>query len=125
MANQLITATTCPTLPSTIVAVAVPVPADRDLIVAALRAGKHVVTEWPVGSGTAQTEEIASIALECGVHTAFGLQSRMNPVTLHAADLIESGTIGRVVRATVYSSTMGWVRVSPRPSCTSRSPNRR
>ncbi|MDQ2739793.1 MAG: Gfo/Idh/MocA family oxidoreductase [Actinomycetota bacterium] len=96
-----------------IVTVAVPVPAHRDLIIAALRAGKHVVTEWPIGSDTAQTEEIASVAAESGVHTAVDLQSRMNPVAVRAAELIGSGLIGRVIRATVYSSTMGWGRQVP------------
>lgn len=42
-----------------IVTVAAAVPARRDLILAALHAGKHVMTEWPVGTTTAQTEEIA------------------------------------------------------------------
>ena len=96
-----------------IVTVAVPVPAHRDLIVAALRAGKHVVTEWPIGTDIAQTQEIDSIASESGVHTAVGLQARMNPVSLRASDLIASGAIGRVLRTTVYSSTMGWGRRVP------------
>lgn len=37
----------------------------------------------------------------------------MNPVTFRASDLIASGAIGRVLRATVYSSTMGWGRRVP------------
>ena len=101
-----------------IVTVAVPVPAHRDLIVTALRAGKHVVTEWPIGTHTAQTKEIASIASDSGVHTAVDLQSRMNPVALRASELIASGAIGRVLRATVYSSTMGWGRQVTGRSCT-------
>ena len=96
-----------------VVTVAVPVPAHRDLIDAALRAGKHVVTEWPIGTHTAQTEEIASLARQFDVHTTVDLQARMNPVTLRASDLIASGAIGRVLRATVYSSTMGWGRRVP------------
>jgi predicted dehydrogenase len=96
-----------------IVTVAVPVPAHREIILAALHAGKHVVTEWPIGSDTAQTEEISSLARQSGVHTAVGLQSRMNPATLRGAELIDSGAIGRVIRATVYSTTAGWGRQVP------------
>jgi len=93
-----------------IVTVAASVPAHRDLIVAALEASKHIVTEWPVGTSTAQTEEIAAIADRSGMHTAVSLQSRMNPAAIRGLALIESGAIGRVISATVYSSTAGFGR---------------
>lgn len=96
-----------------IVTVAAPVPAHRDLIVAALEAGKHVVTEWPVGTSTAQTEEIAEVGERSGMHTAVGLQSRMNPAALRARELIGAGAIGRVLSATVYSTTAGFGRRVP------------
>ncbi len=93
-----------------IVTVAASVPAHRDLIIAAIEAGKHVVTEWPVGTSTAQTEEIAASAATSGMHSTVGLQSRMNPAAIRALGLIESGAIGRVISATVYSSTAGFGR---------------
>jgi len=93
-----------------IVTVAASVPAHRALIVAALAAGKHVLTEWPVGTGAAQTEEIAAISDKSGLHTAVGLQARMNPAAVRAVGLIASGAIGRVLSATVYSSTAGFGR---------------
>ncbi len=93
-----------------IVTVAAPVPAHRDLILAALQAGKHVVTEWPVTTSVEQTEEIAEIADESGLHTAVGLQARVNPAALRALELIEAGAIGRVLSASVYSSTAGFGR---------------
>src|SRR3954451_1210926 len=94
-----------------IVTVAASVPAHRDLIVAAIDAGQHVVTEWPVGTGTAQTEEIAAIADKAGLGTAVGLQARMNPAAVRARELVGSGAVGRVLSATVYSSTAGFGRV--------------
>jgi predicted dehydrogenase len=93
-----------------IVTVAAPVPAHHDLIVAALEAGKHVITEWPVGTSTAQTEQIAAISAKSGLRTAVDLQSRLNPAAVRALALIESGTIGRVLSATVYSSTAAFGR---------------
>ena len=93
-----------------IVTVAASVPAHRDLIVAALAAGKHVVTEWPVGTRAAQTEEIAAIAASSGMHAAVGLQAWMNPAVIRGCELIEAGAIGRVISATVYSSTAGFGR---------------
>lgn len=93
-----------------IVTVAAAVPAHRDLVVAALEAGKHVVTEWPVGTSTAQTEEIAAVATESGRRVAVGLQARMNPAAVRALAMIGSGAIGRVLSATVHSSTAGFGR---------------
>jgi predicted dehydrogenase len=91
-----------------IITVATPVPTHHDLIAAALRAAKHVVTEWPVGINTAQTVELAGIAESSGVHTAVDLQSRMNPAARRARELIESGAIGRILHATVLSTTAGF-----------------
>lgn len=96
-----------------IVTVAAPVPAHRDLIIAALANGKHVMTEWPVGTSTRQTEEIAAASDDRGLHTAVGLQSRLNPAVTRGAELIAAGTIGRMLSATVYSSTAGFGRVVP------------
>ena len=93
-----------------IVTVAAPVPAHRALILAALGAGRHVVTEWPVGTTTAQTGEIAGIAARSGRRTAVNLQARMNPAAVQAARLIQSGAIGRILSATVYSSTAAFGR---------------
>lgn len=93
-----------------IVTVAASVPAHRDLILAAFQAGKHVVTEWPVGTSTAQTEEITGIGDRSGVHTAVGLQARQNPAAVRALELVRGGAVGRVLSATVYSSTAGFGR---------------
>ena len=88
-----------------VVTVAAPVPAHHELVLGAARAGKHVYSEWPLGVGTAQTEEIARVAAQTGVHTVIGLQARMNPAVVAAARLVESGAIGRVLHAPVYTST--------------------
>ena len=91
-----------------IVTVAASVPAHHDLITAALQAGKHVVTEWPVGTSTAETERLAELADRSGLHTAVGLQARLNPAAVRAGELLSDGTVGRVLSATVYSTTAGF-----------------
>lgn len=96
-----------------VVTVATPVPTHHDLIVAALEAGKHVVTEWPVGVNTEQTEKIAAIAGKSGSSTAVDLQSRMNPSAVRAKKLIDAGAIGRILSATVLSTTAGFGRTIP------------
>lgn len=91
-----------------IVTVGAPVPAHRDLILAALDAGKHVVTEWPVGTNTRQTEQLADAASRTDRHTAVDLQARLNPAAVRARHLVGSGAIGRVLTVTGYSSTAGF-----------------
>jgi predicted dehydrogenase len=93
-----------------IVTVAASVPAHRELLATALEAGRHVVTEWPVGTSTAETEEIANTAARSGRHAAVGLQSRMNPAAIRARELMTAGEIGRVLTTTIYSSTAGFGR---------------
>ena len=96
-----------------IVSIATPVPSHRDLIVAAVRAGKHVITEWPAGIDTAQTEEIAGIAAGAGVRTAVDLQARLNPAAVRAGQLLDAGELGRILSATVFSSTAAFGSTVP------------
>lgn len=88
-----------------LVAVATSVSGHHDLVLGVIAAGKHVITEWPVGSSTAETQEILDAARQAGVRTAVGLQARMNPAVVEAMHLLQTGALGRVVDATVYSST--------------------
>ncbi|MET3899529.1 putative dehydrogenase [Devosia sp. UYZn731] len=57
-----------------VITVAVKVPAHKDLVLAALAAGKAVYSESPLGATVAETEEMATAAK--GLHTAIGLQGR-------------------------------------------------
>ena len=97
-----------------IVGVAAPVPAHKDLILAALAAGKHVYCEWPLGVDVDETERIAKAAAEAdGVRTAIGVQARTNPAVVAAARLIADGAIGRPLSASVLSTTAGFGPVIP------------
>jgi predicted dehydrogenase len=79
------------------VAVVVRVPAHYEPTRAAIEAGKHVYTEWPLGRTTAEAEELAALARAKGVHTVVGLQSRVSPVLLYMKELIGSGYVGEVL----------------------------
>src|ERR1044071_3189760 len=76
------------------VAVVVRVPEHYGPTRAALEAGKHVYTEWPLGRNTAEAEELAALAREKGVITAVGLQSRVSPTLMQVKELLESGYVG-------------------------------
>src|SRR5450756_1623359 len=79
------------------VAVVVRVPSHYEPTKAAIEAGKHVYTEWPLGRTTAEAEELAALARAKGVQTAVGLQSRVSPALLYMKELIEAGYVGEVL----------------------------
>src|SRR5580700_7958430 len=80
-----------------LVTIAVKVPAHRELVLAALDAGKAVYCEAPLGRTVAETAEMASTI--GSPHTAIGLQGRLNPAVRRAAQLLSAGAIGRPLSA--------------------------
>ena len=94
-----------------VITVAVKVPAHRELVLAALAAGKAVYSESPLGATLAETQEMALAAQ--GRHTAIGLQGRHNPAVRHAAELVASGKLGRLLSARVGATTFGYGPQSP------------
>jgi predicted dehydrogenase len=91
-----------------IVTIAVKVPDHRELVLAALAAGKHIYCEWPLGRNLEETDQLARAAQSAEVHVAIGLQTRLNPALLHARELIVSGAIGRPLSARVLSTTVAF-----------------
>jgi predicted dehydrogenase len=89
-----------------VITIAVKVPAHRELVLAALDAGKAVYCEAPLGRTVAETEEMAR-AVHSN-HTAVGLQGRHNPAVRRAAELVSAGKIGRPLSARILSQTSGF-----------------
>ena len=89
------------------VAVVVRVPSHYEPTKAAIEAGKHVLTEWPLGRTTAEAEELATLALTQGVQTAVGLQSRVSPALLYVKELIDAGYVGEVLSCHVTTMRDG------------------
>jgi predicted dehydrogenase len=69
-----------------LITISVKAPAHRELVLAALNAGKAVYCEAPLGRTVAESEEMASAV--GSLHTAIGLQGRLNPSVRRAAQLI-------------------------------------
>src|SRR5689334_257652 len=90
------------------VAVVVRVPEHYAATRAALEAGKHVYTEWPLGRTTAEAEELVDIARSAGVRTVVGLQSRVSPTLLHMRDLLADGYAGEVLSINVSGFRVGY-----------------
>lgn len=80
-----------------VAAVIVKLPTHHDLAMEVIAAGKHVYTEWPLGTTTAQAEEIAAAAAEKGVRTCVGLQARHSAEYRHLRHLIDDGYVGDVL----------------------------
>ncbi len=89
------------------VAVVVRVPSHYEPTKAAIEAGKHVLTEWPLGQNTAEAEELASLARERGVQTVVGLQSRVSPALLFVKELLETGYVDEVLSCHVTTMRDG------------------
>jgi predicted dehydrogenase len=88
-----------------VITISVKVPEHRELVLAALKAGKAVYCEAPLGRSAAEAEEMAGAAGP--LHTAIGLQGRLNPAVRRAAELVSSGSIGRPLNARIISTNVG------------------
>jgi predicted dehydrogenase len=87
-----------------VVTVAVKVPQHRELVLAALQAGKHVYCEWPLGNGLEQSVELAEAARQQRVHTTVGLQGRASPWIDAIRNMVADGKLGRILSTSVVAS---------------------
>ena len=96
-----------------LVVVAVKVPDHHALIDAALRAGKAVFSEWPLGVDLQQAEELHEKAAAAGVPTVIGLQARFAPAVARTRELIDEGYLGKVLATNLVGSGTAWVPGAP------------
>jgi predicted dehydrogenase len=97
-----------------IVAVTVKVPHHRELVSAALAAGKAVYCEWPLGRDIDDAQAMAKHALAQGVHTVVGLQGRQAPAIQFLQQLLGDGYVGEVLSTTMVGlSIAGDIQAQP------------
>src|SRR5467141_1846695 len=97
-----------------VVAVTVKVPRHRQLVCAALAAGKAVYCEWPLGRDLDDARAMAALAAGQGVRTAVGLQARQAPAIEFVQELLRDGYAGEVLSTTMVGlSVPGDVVVQP------------
>ena len=97
-----------------IVAVTVKVPHHRELVSAALAAGKAVYCEWPLGRDLEEARAMAALAAEQGVRTIVGLQARQAPAIEFVQQLLRDGYVGEVLSTTIVGlSIAGDVVIQP------------
>jgi predicted dehydrogenase len=83
------------------VAVTVKAPRHRELVDAALAAGKAVYCEWPLGRDLDDARAMAALAAEQGVRTVVGLQGRQAPAIGFVQELLGDGYVGEVLSTTM------------------------
>ncbi len=97
-----------------VVAVTVKVPHHRELVSAALAAGKAVYCEWPLGRDLDDARAMAALATEQGVRAVVGLQARQAPAIAFVRDLLSDGYVGEVLSTTMVGlSIPGDVVIQP------------
>src|SRR5438034_4733390 len=97
-----------------VVAVTVKVPHHRELVSAALAAGKAVYCEWPLGRDLDDARAMAALAAKQGVRTVVGLQARQAPAIEFVQELLRNGYVGEVLSTTMVGlSVPGDVVVKP------------
>jgi UDP-N-acetyl-2-amino-2-deoxyglucuronate dehydrogenase len=73
-----------------------------EMAVEALRAGKHVLTEKPLGLSLAQCEEMIRASDASGRQLGVCFQNRYNSNSLRVRELVSSGAVGRVLGAKAF-----------------------
>jgi predicted dehydrogenase len=97
-----------------VVAVTVKVPHHRELVSAALAAGKAVYCEWPLGRDLDDAPAMAALAAQQGVRTVVGLQARQAPAIEYVQQLLSDGYVGEVLSTTMVGlSVLGDVLGQP------------
>jgi predicted dehydrogenase len=97
-----------------VVAVTVKVLHHRELVTAALAAGKAVYCEWPLGRDLDEARAMAALAAEKGVRTVVGLQARQAPAIEFVQQLLNDGYVGEVLSTSMVGlSVLGGTLVQP------------
>src|SRR5438034_7109472 len=84
-----------------VVVVTVKVPHHRELVSAALAAGKAVYCEWPLGRDLEDARAMAALAADQGVRTVVGLQARQASAIQFVQQLLRDGYVGEVLSTTM------------------------
>jgi predicted dehydrogenase len=84
-----------------LVVVTVKAPHHRELVSAALAAGRAVYCEWPLGRDLDDARAMAALAAQQGVRTVVGLQARQAPAIEFVQQLLRDGYVGEVLSTTM------------------------
>lgn len=86
------------------VCIATPHPLHHDMAIAAMRAGKHVLTEKPIAVTVKEADEMAAVAEETGRRLGVVFQQRFRTVILKAKEMLSNGVVGPIYRTNLVFS---------------------
>ena len=78
------------------------------IALAAIRAGKHVMCEKPLGMNFAEAQELIDAAKETRAKTGINFSYRGHPAARYAKDLISGGQIGKIYHVNAFYM-QGWL----------------
>ncbi|WP_157221093.1 Gfo/Idh/MocA family protein [Flavisphingomonas formosensis] len=87
-----------------LVVITVKVPHHHELVTKALRAGKHIFCEWPLGTHLAQAREMAALARETDAVAVVDTQMRVAVEVEYLRELVADGFVGDVLSTTLFGS---------------------
>ncbi len=87
------------------VIVATPDGLHEDQVIAAAKAGKHVLCEKPMAISLAACQRMAEAVAKAGIVFAMGYDNRFNPGLAHVKELIDQGAVGPVRLARAYATS--------------------
>jgi predicted dehydrogenase len=87
-----------------LIVVTVKTPDHFAAVDAALRAGKPVYCEWPLGNGLLEAEQHRALAKSKGLANFVGLQARAAPVFRYVRQLVADGYVGEIVSSRMHGS---------------------
>src|SRR5574341_197446 len=79
------------------VSIAVPTMMHREVALAAIEAGVHVLIEKPIADTPKSAAEIIESASSSGLRLMVGHIERFNPAVMKLKEIIDSGALGKVV----------------------------
>ncbi len=77
--------------------IASPVFCHKEQVIAAAKAGKHILLEKPMGLTVFESEEIEAVCKEYGVKLGVGLMMRFNSIHQTLKEMIAAGKLGEIV----------------------------
>ncbi|MBI3973738.1 MAG: Gfo/Idh/MocA family oxidoreductase [Chloroflexi bacterium] len=85
-----------------------------ELVMAAVRHGKHVFCEKPLAPDIGQAREMAAAVERAGLRSMMGFSTRFSPVIQNVKRLIDEGAIGRILHVHAQAFNAGLLAERPR-----------
>lgn len=91
-----------------LVVITVKVPHHYELVKTALKVGKHIYCEHPLGNGLEEIKELAALATHKNVIAVVGTQMVGAPELIYLQQIIREGYLGKILSSSLIGSVDNW-----------------